>query len=473
MATYDDPDTDYVHPPVGLQIQVPNVVAKPHYIADAVDTRYTPLENIQTYIEGTPVYLNYYQQVVTKQTELRPPQISSDYEATVQQEYRFVEKLEVRQSSSFSVDYDSSTGSFNIQGDLTFYPRVAPNKHDILIGDIGLGKGGIFIIDEVTPLMYTVQRSHSVQIKFLAEINNTALLEYLEKHTIESYRYNTDYLRLGRDPMMTTSSFDVMTRLKKARREVLSRFLGKFYDRHLRAPVLFHASRKVYDPLLTAALKDVCERSEHPDLAHLFSRPTDEGKELAIPTVWNCLVECNEDLFYTISQKMWVLPRTVFGRYSTMHGIRYSNIDYIVYPADTQSNYGQGLELYERSKTPLQIAINHFIFDDLDNPSNAGIPTNPDLIPVEEKLDSPLAAMPYPNITSDDYYVFSGAFYNDQKHHQSMIEREVGKMLRHEKLDQEGVVNLCNELKSRPSIEQFYYSVVLMALTRYAITHSY
>lgn len=473
MATYDEDDTDYVHPPVGLQIQVPNVVAKPHYKADVIDTRYTPLENIQTFLEGTPVYLNYYQQVVTPQTELRPPQVTSNYEATVTQEYRYVEKLEVRQSSSFTPNYNQETGSFEIEGELTFYPRVTPNKYDVLIGDIGLGKGAVFIIDDVKPLMYTVQRSHSVQIKFLAELNDVNLLDYLKNHTIESYRYNTDYLRLGRDPMMTTDAFDVMSRLRQVRREVLSRFMGKFFDRHYRAPVLTHAERKVYDPLLTAALRDVCDRDEHPDLKQLFTRPTDEGKELSIPTVWNCLVECNEDLFYTIAQKMWVLPRTVFGRYSTMHGLRYSNIDYIVYPADQQSNYGQGLDLYERSKTPLQIAINHFIFDDLDNPSNVGVPTDIVNLPLNEIPSSPLAAMPYPDITSDDYYVFSGAFYQNQAIHQSMIEREVGKMLRREKLDQEGIINLCKELKSRPDVEQFYYSVVLLTLTRYAIHHSY
>jgi hypothetical protein len=446
-------------------------VAKPHYVDDVIDTRYTPLEHIQSFITGTPVYFNMYQQVVTTQTDLREPQVTTSGGTTVNQQYRKISRIELRQSDSFSVDYDASSGSFNIDGDLNFYPRVVPNKFDILIGDIGLGKGAIFIIDDATPLNYTVQRGHSVKIKFLAELSNKNLVDYLEQHTIERYRFNADYLRLGKDPLMTTNAFDVMRRMENARREVISRFMGKFFDRNLRAPVLVHSGRKVYDPLLSSAIKDLCEREEHPSLRELFLRSTDEGPELEIPTIWNCLVECNENMWYAIADQMWVLHRNVFGRYVTMHGIRYSNIDYMIYPKGQESGFGNGVDLYELSKTPLQIAISQFIFDlDDDTP---GTPTDVTDIPLSELADSPLAKLQFPDLTSDPYYVLSGAFYNKQPQHQTFIEREVGKMLRQEKLDLEGVIDLCDALKSRPAIEQYYYSVVMLALTRYGINHSY
>lgn len=459
-----NPDSSVgILPTPGFQTQVPPRIVDDAYRDNIIDTSIVPHQDIITHIEGSPWIIDWFSQVVAQDTLLRPPQIGVD-ETTTGQQYNYIDRMEIRLQGSLQYDWDETTNEFSISGTAISYPYFVPNQHDVFFGDIGDGRTGVFIIGLPKPKSYFKEKVWEFEFHLLGEATQYQYREYLDAHVVKKFHYSLDYLRLGRNPIMTTTEYDLKQDLIRLRTEVLGRFLEEFYSHEYRALLLQHHEKLVYDPLLQRTVVSLCDRSEHPYIAKMIERPADESHELRIPTIWDLVIRNQEDLHFTITKKMWVLPRSSFSSYVHNHGLRYSRLDFIVYP-DASSPFcknGSGLPFYSPDKIDLQLQYNHFVLNGLLEPYTP----HPTGVVEEEPFISPPLIRP---VDDDEFYVLSKAFYENIPGLQSELELAVQKMIKHERFDYTIIKTLCKATRDWTSLDRYYYSLILVALCNYAI----
>ncbi len=453
-------------PTPGFQQQLPPRIVDAAYRDNIIDTSIVPHQAIITHIEGSPWTVYYFQQVAGQDTLLRPPQVGSS-EVTTGQQYNFIENMEVRLQGSFSYAFDSEKNENNVTGTAVSYPFFTPNEHDVFFADIGDGRTGVFIVGKPQPKSYFKETVWEWDFSLLGESKQQDYRNYLNEHTVKKFYYSLDYLQLGRNPLMTTTEYTMKQDLLRLRNEVLSRFLEEFFSHEYRALLLNHQGKLVYDPLLQKALTSLCDRSEHPYIARMIDRPTDECFELRVPTLWDMLIRGQPELHYTITKKMWVLPKAAFSQYVHNHGLRYSRLDFIVYPDRTtpfDNNPLLGLSYYRPDKIDLLLHYNRFVLNGLPQPQS----THPTGEVEEEPYQEPVLVRP---VNDDEYYVFTKAFYENIPGSKTKMELITEKMLKQERFDYNIIKELCRATKDWQPLDRYYYSLVLVALCNYAIKH--
>lgn len=465
MGVHRPDDHTGILPTPGYQQQIPPRVADAAHRDNIIDTSIVPHQAIITHLEGSPWTVRWFGNVVGQDSSLRPPQIGIEG-PTVNQSYRRIEGMEIRLQGSLSHSWDEETNEMSVSGTAITYPYFLPNQHDVFFGDIGDGRTGVFILKKPEPKSYFKETVWTFDFELLGTANQDNYRDYLEEHTVERLRYSLDYLQLGRNPLMTTTAYELKQDLIRARLEIIGRFLEEFYSHEYRALILHHQGKLVYDPLLQLALTSLTNRTEHPYIARMIDRPTDECFELRVPTIWDLLIKNQQDLHYSITKKMWVLPRNAFSSYVHNHGLRYSRLDYIVYPTGDSpfcDSGGGGQQFYQPDQYDLQLHYNHFVLGGLPEPFTPH--------PTGEVHDGVIFQTP-PNIrpvNDDDYYVLSKAFYANIPGAKSKLELVVTKMLEHERFDFEIIKDLCKDTRNWQPLDRYYYSMVLVALCNYAI----
>ena len=114
------------------------------YIDVSNDNKIIDAANLLTHVEGSSYTVDYYSQVLTKDSPLAGPMMNRN---AIYQQYTRINNLELKVNNPLTYTQDEVTKSIKGVGSATIYAMtVIPNIGDIFIANIANGNIGIFRI---------------------------------------------------------------------------------------------------------------------------------------------------------------------------------------------------------------------------------------------------------------------------------------------------------------------------------------
>lgn len=415
-----------------------------------IDARWTPRTSLLTHIEGSSWIVNYYAQVLDRDSDLSGQQYTKN---PVYQSYKKIVNLEVKVKTPLNTDQDDANKEMNVTGSGTLYPSVIPNEGDMFIADIGEGRKAVFRV--------TASRKNSIfkeacyDISYTLDTDDDDKFLDLEQKTIVTYYFHKDYLINGSNPLVIKSDMDTLVNLKKVYDIMLYQYFKRFYSNEFKTLVVPSQLKPTYDSYLTRYIVEMFNTTEAPQLAYIRTLNLDEDNVSKCDSIWEALKQKDITLLNTAFKQVGLVSALSFSRNPTFNGIRYSGMGAVVYPKDP------------------------YLPVDYDYTSNARTVESAGLLPSNDSeaasnklvqavnlrgIDSDLGDDLYP-VTVDDYYVLSSNFYNSTAS-QSTLETAVTAYINNSQIDTDQLYNTAKTFHKWGNLEQFYYVPIVMTLIR-------
>jgi len=367
-----------------------------------------PLHSLLSYIEGSSWTVDYYSQVVSRDNDLRE---IDPVEPNISQQYQVIKKLELRVNSPLSQSYDNETGITTVVGTSTIYPFLLPNINDYFITNVGDNKTAIFRITNVDRKSFNRDSVYQVDYEIVGYTDTLqTIYEDLISKVIRTYYFSKDRLVEGLEPILKTEDHNREITLKQEYSKLIKYYFRNFLNKRYGTLVLPGQEYAIYDSFLVTYLFKILDSSVARDLIEVRQIPTDNELFLKQRQFWECMLSKDFDLLAESNTKMKLVNRFVFNRNTYLHGLVYSNIDYIVYPDEPELSIL--INEYPSSKTVSDTAAivevvnrENYLANLLVNTYSANNTTYEDI-----KL-----------VTHDDYYVLSRDFY-DNTDNKSVLE---------------------------------------------------
>lgn len=415
-----------------------------------VDAKWVPRSSLLTHIGGSSWIVNYYAQVLDKDSNLSGQQYTKN---PVYQSYKKIVNLEIKVQTPLNTDQDDANKEMNVTGSGTLYPSVIPNEGDMFIADIGEGKKAVFRI--TSSRKNSIFKEACYDISYTLDTDNIDKQLDLEQKTIVTYYFHKDYLINGNNPLVIKSDMDTLVNLKKVYDIMLYQYFKRFYSHEFKTMVVPSQLRPTYDTYLTRYIVDMFSTTEAPELAYIRTLNLDEDRVAKCDSLWEALKRKDISLLNTAFKKVGLVSALSFSRNPTFNGIRYSGMGAVVYPKDpyltVDYNYVNNVKIVEAAGL---------------QPSADGEAASNLLVRAVNlrSLETELGDNLYP-VTVDDYYVLSSNFYNNTTS-QSTLEVAVTAYINNNQVDVDQLYNTAKNFHTWGSLEQFYYVPIVMTLIR-------
>jgi hypothetical protein len=418
------------------------------YPSARVDSTRRPLSSLMPFVEGYSWSVTYYSQVLGAADPVMPLQLGAD--PTLQQ-YLKIKNFELKVTDELSFEFAKERQAEVFEGSAIIYAgNITPARHDLFIADIGRDRFMIFTIMDVTPRSALAERAFEIRYRSYEFLNDSIERE-LEVRVVDSAEFHKEFLIHGQNPVLRQDTVNGIRGLQSYAAQLLATFVDDFVDQESRFILIPDQEQSTYDPYLTEFLRKILNTSEHPILRKLNYPNFRNVIELNVNTVWDSL------LFKPsrrIHKKMSIVSSWVLRNTPAFGGIYYSTVLRVAYPIHVE---GRTLTYYPlRSGKPLEGDLESNLPDgtSIDLESHIGEGREiPDIHPVG----------------TDDYYVFSKAFYENDQEQQSKLERLTLKMLERKTIDPVEFITLASKTENWDSLERFYYTPILIAIAQYAL----
>lgn len=431
------------------------------------DDKYIPRESLISYIEGSPYSVNYYSQIVAAHTELTGHDSGQN---KVLQQYTKIIQLELKVTTALVGSPEEETSTTLVTGSANVLPPLIPNVGDMFIASIGDGYDGLFEVKEVSRKSMNHDTVYSIDYVVtgrVSEIPNR--ISDLDSKVVKTLYFYKDNLLQEKNPFITSDDFNNTKNLSYLYKEMIRYYFRIFFNNEFCTLTIPGQVGSVYDKYVIENIMRVISTSDAPEIIKTRILITDQDRYLHQPTIWNVLFEKNIDMIPFVNPFMGLVSTKLFNGIPTLHGIRFSGIDYVVYPVVTDN-----VSLDFPFKTPFQLdayqptALNNLPYKSLQEVSSQ----KGDLSQLlKSNTIDPNTNVPYiHNVLLDNYYVFSEFFYRDLNG-KSVLESLVYDYLKGNALD----IKLLNGVASRYQywgrLEQYYYIPVVILLIRQLITN--
>lgn len=411
----------------GITTYSPKVVERPERTA-VVDTGYVDYSRLANSIEGSPYRGVYYSQVVGTDDQLRPQALDAD---RVSQQYNCYRDMIVRLITPFNPStQDQESKEFRYVAEANMYYTMPPNKGDMFVADIGNGNTGIITVTETEKLSYTKFSAYRVQLQIVA-MNDMDRLRDLEAKSIRTLYYDESLLDYYNTPFLdadTKTKYDTVGVVHGDLREY---YLNMFWDdisKTFRIPT--DKTMRVFDPLLA----DYCRYTGLEDIARPATNWAIGALDLSVvQTLWWLLKSESADKIKYVTRDVKLINKEAFRVHYRLRNIGYSRFTHVLYPFE---------------KRP-------FKNDDEER-----------LTPVEWKWKTaaPVAEFPEP---VKDSYVFSHAFYDEDRTKMSKLEYLTYQMVAGDPVPVGDVLMIAKAVRDRSFIEQVYFIPIILTLLQH------
>ena len=443
----------------------PQLHTKP-YLGVVADSQYQPLQKFSLYVEGMRWQVDYYRQVLGKDSE--PAAFQYDRESVYQQYHR-IRNFILKVSDGFSFSYDMEKGEHSSTGTALVIPTFKPNYGDLFVAPVGDGRLAyinVKTVEQPTPFRDAVYR---IEYEVMGYVTDDIAQKLKEKTVITSV-FVEDFLRTGQNPMVVEESFDTLQSMERMEKTLINRYLKDFYSDGFQTLLVPHQNYSTYDYWVAKAFVSVIDHECIPANKRIILVNCDNSSEMRKETVWDALLNLDESRLYGVIDKVFVIRTVEYDNQPVFGGIRYSGISQMLYPikqADQRDSIG-GVNAYSRG---WDIPYGENLKPSLDAPW--GLPGDLSYELRNTVLngitDIPPASVIIPDIHPvgiDKWYVFSEYFYKNDLQYQSRLELMVRQILRNEPIDTKELMRLCNESVTWGAVERFYYIPVLMILLK-------
>lgn len=440
-------------PPKVVQQPNPIVVANPVIKTVVVDTRYQSISSLLTNIEGSSWITFYYSQAVNTDNALQGQQSSG---SAVVQQYKLIKNLELKVTTPLNTSQDSDSLEMQATGTATLYPGIIPNEGDMFLADIGDGREGIFKITTTTRKSIFQEACYEVEY-LLVNIADAFRKGDLNQKVVETFEFVKDFITHGQNPLVQEDEYVTISKLVTYYRQILSRYFSLFSSKEYATLLIPGQGRPIYDHFLAGAMRGFHETFQAPEIRKVRVLNCDDDDVLNSITLWTAIKNQDIKLIRHCVKQVGLVPTYLFTRVAVLEGVRYSGISEVVYPLNYEQSVNTELGIAKKlvSETPLtQVPPSSLNLSDMI--------TQTDL----ESVFGPSPNVITKNVTIDNYYILSEAFYSGNKEQQSLFELMVTDYLNAVPVPLNKLLLMCRSYPNWGALEQFYYLPILLVMIK-------
>lgn len=433
------------------------VINDPPYRGNTVDTRFLNNNQLLSHVEGSSWIVNYFSQVLGKDSEPSFLQIGKD---AVYQQYVQIRNLELKVSSPLSHNQDQETNESEVTGTAIIYPPLIPNKGDVFLADVGDGNEGIFSIISSQRLSVLTQSCYQIDY-VLISYSIEPYLNDLGKKTVKHVNYVRDLLKFNRDPLLVDKEYNDYLSIDEHYTHLLNGYLTTFFNKTIGSLAVPNQVDLTYDPFVVNALKMFTDHKDHKILRVMKVYSIQLPNSHPPTTLWDALLQLSMETLPLCNERLALIDSYCFGTVPHYQNVYFSNICRVVYPVDKDNRNVLRMAFKEGEFGASHIRHHfpkHYTDDllELNRPKGKGIE----------------ALVPIYSINKDEYYILSKNFYEGVQKEQSQLERLVSHALERKPLPMETVLKLIKSSDRWPKLERFYYIPILLIFLK-ILRHGY
>lgn len=431
-----------------------------------VDNKHIPTSNLQSYVSGYNFTVNYYQQLLTKDSSLKSQDIG---ESHLFQQYRKINNLEIKVTSPNTSDQNDEDKVFVTRGTANVHNGVVPNEGDMFTAPIGDGRLGVYNITRSQRM--TIMNDSVYQIEYslgyFKEAEPEKFKQLEEKVNVSVY-FVKEFLTYNRSPLLIESDYNTLIRLRKYAEELGRNMLLWFFSNEYKALLMPGQASAVFDPYLQDFFKLLSSGLEISDKNQYYqSINIEDDNYLSYPQLFTALKERDPEIIKIANKVMGLASTKAFHIDPMMENIRYTGIDYIVYPISDRTSDDDKFNRMVKGAYTTGVQKTFGLFD-------KATPRDP---VTGDYLYPTINAVTYDNktlalindIDFNSTYVFSRDFYdciiNDTENDNlSLIEVLTLNYLRNINTSPAALEILVKDYKNWSKLNQFYFMPILIVL---------
>lgn len=420
-----------------------------------------PYKSMIAYVEGAPWTVDYYSQVVGKNSELKAIDTLAD---GGHQSYIRINNLELRVTSPLSDSYDPDTATMKTTGTAHMYSSVVPNVDDHFITETMDKTITIFKVSGVTVASTSNDTVYEIEYFVIGNaINIPNLYKSLTSKVAKEYNFLKHRIAEGTNPLVAPSEYAQLLNLKKSYTDLLNYYMSIFYSKANKMMLLPGQSKKIYDYNAVEFLFKIIDPTEHNNMLGVLRAPNAPSIFAEQTNIYDVLISRNAVELEQCNKRIAFVKSNASGENNYILGPYYYDMDYIVYPNDpdftaTLKNQ-RSLKTEDVSLEVTQSRGHSF------------------LRPEQEVISIPGSSVPLIyNVHKDGYYIFSKYFYDDTEEGTmgiSAIEILVRDYINNKTLDVSVLTKLIDSYKNMRRMDQYYYGPILLLLIKEASRKAY
>lgn len=434
----------------------PNVVkiATQESSGIVVDTRYTPLSSLLTYIEGASWTTDYYSQVINKDNDLRGQDIG---ESAIYQQYSCIRGLELKVVSPLQQSQDPETKRMTVSGTATIYPFLKANEGDMFAADVGDGREGVFRIKTSERKSYLREAVYQIEydLVYYSDADKTRRVD-LDNKSINTYYYRKDFLQHGQNPLLIESDSNTVNELTQKYSEIIKDYFGWFFNKDTNTLVVPGQVEKTYDHYLTQCVLGILSTTDAIEIMNVRRLNIDANPYVKQPQLFQVLFSRDKDLLINANTKMGTVSTRYFSADPFMQGIVFSGARRLVYPKNPDMSMINSDDAQALIADDFDFNIPHTSIGNI----NAGFL-------IDGSVPASIPAIIY-NVNVDDYYILSKSFYEDTDG-KSLLEILAMDYIDNKAINTSKLLEIVKTYKHWGGLEKFYYLPIVLILIKASI----
>ena len=441
----------------------------------------TPIMGLLAYVDGAPITVNYYSQIITSDIDIRSQDMG---QANLYQQYNKINNLEIRLDTTVNGSQVTETSMMTVGGTGLMYPVLIPSVGDMFTAPAGQGQNGVYTITAIDRKSFNKNSVYSVDFILMEYITPTSTrVADLDSKSIREYFFDKERLIEGVNSTLTTSDYNNLIQIRRLVIEMVKYYYKSFYDKAHGTLTIPGQQYPIYDHFLVSFLSKIISTDDAPEATMVRVLPTDNDLFLSQPQFWSMLLDKDFNGMGIINKIMGLVDTAQFSFNSLFKGLKFARMRYIVYPQNVDysivtSNATLGgtatyNPMYPPTSSPYtggygntdigQVKIQSIItLEEANSPSSAlAFQLNNTFI-----VPTGIVPLIYP-VLHDANYVLSANFYN-QTPNQSTLESLVSLYLQQKSMNLVDIMNVANAYRTWGRLEQFYYMPILFTLMKEA-----
>lgn len=436
--------------------QEPNLptVAPSGYKNIARDEKQIPVSRLSAYVSGSDWTVDYYSQLTSKTNDLREVDPG---ENPVYQQYTLVRNYMLRVTSPITSTFDQTTNITKVIGSSNMYSFIVPNVNDYFVTDAGDSRKGLFKITNIDRKSFNNESVYDITYDLIGYIDSSVgkeLYDNLNSKFVKEYWFDHTRFQNGLYPLVLEAGRREIIDFSIVYEDLAREYFDTFFNRSHMTLAVPGQETSIYDPMLVLYVTKIVEPEIVPVLNELRVYTSERDTYLKQKQFWSLMLNRKySDIKYS-NKKMGLVSRGQFHSSTYMHGLKFSTLDYVVYPMNPDIST-------MISNTP--VARN--VLDLMTSLNGTTLP-NGELSGLDPYIDSTGVSrhISYSTII-DDYYVLSENFYENTAD-KSVLEILVKNYLEHKSINRDMLRLLVNNYSEFNRLDQFYYGPIIITLVK-------
>ena len=431
-----------------------------------VDNKQIPTSNLQSYVSGYNFTVDYYHQMLNKDSALKSQDVG---DSSLFQQYRKIKNLEIKVNSPNTSDQNDEDKVFVTRGSAVIHNGLIPNEGDMFAAPVGDGRLGVYNVTRSQRLSIMADAVYQIEysLSYFKEAEPEKFKQLEEKVNVSVY-YVKEYLAYNKSPLLIEHDYNTLLRLRKSAEEMASNMFLWFFSNEYKALLIPGQTNSILDLYLQDFFKMIVGGLEvSSKVQHFQSINIQDDNYLGYPQIFEALKYRDLNKLKIANDNMGVASTRAFHQDPMMENIRYTGIDYIVYPISNRTHDDDKYNRLDKG------ALGGFVqktFGLFDKTTPKDPVTGDYLYPTIAAVIYDDKTLPLINeVNFNGKYVFSEAFYDCAKNdtesdNLSLIEVLVLNYLRDKNYSPAALELLTKDYKNWSKLNQFYFIPIMIVL---------